>query len=301
MSSGNSPRLFRPVLLACCATVLALRVSAAFADPPGDAGAGPHAPLRVAERSEMVASPQAGIPAAQPNEHPLMPVLRWATSGIVQMRDNIRDYSATLVKRERINGKLNDYEYLFVKIRHKPFSVYIGFLGPASLKGQEVIYVDGLNNGNMWAHTTGVRDTLVGTVSLRPDGMFAMQGQRYPLTEIGLVNLTHRLVEVGQQDASYGECEVKFYPGAKINNRLCTCIQVIHPVPRRNFRFHLARIFVDDQLSVPIRYESYDWPKEPGTLSEKDLLEEYTYLNLKINQGFTDLDFDRYNKNYRFR
>jgi hypothetical protein len=129
--------------------------------------------------------------------------------------------------------------------------------------------------------------------------MIAMQGQRYPLTEIGLVNLTHRLVEVGQQDINYGECEVKFFPGAKINNRLCTCIQAIHPVPRRNFRYHLARIFVDDQLSVPIRYESYDWPKEPGAAPE--LLEEYTYLNLKINQGFTDLDFDKGNKNYHFR
>jgi hypothetical protein len=299
MSSGNSPRLFRPVMLACCATVLALPAAAAFADPQADPGAGPRAPFRVAERAEMMPSPQAGIPAAQPNEHPLMPVLRWATSGLVQMRANIRDYSATLVKRERINGKLNDYEYLFVKIRHQPFSVYIGFLGPPSLKGQEVLYVDGQNNGNMWAHTTGMKDTLVGTISLRPDGMIAMQGQRYPLTEIGLVNLTHRLVEVGQQDINYGECEVKFFPGAKINNRLCTCIQAIHPVPRRNFRYHLARIFVDDQLSVPIRYESYDWPKEPGAAPE--LLEEYTYLNLKINQGFTDLDFDKGNKNYHFR
>jgi hypothetical protein len=286
-------------MLACCATVLALPAAAAFADPQADPGAGPRAPFRVAERAEMMPSPQAGIPAAQPNEHPLMPVLRWATSGLVQMRANIRDYSATLVKRERINGKLNDYEYLFVKIRHQPFSVYIGFLGPPSLKGQEVLYVDGQNNGNMWAHTTGMKDTLVGTISLRPDGMIAMQGQRYPLTEIGLVNLTHRLVEVGQQDINYGECEVKFFPGAKINNRLCTCIQAIHPVPRRNFRYHLARIFVDDQLSVPIRYESYDWPKEPGAAPE--LLEEYTYLNLKINQGFTDLDFDKGNKNYHFR
>ncbi len=297
MSSGNSQRLFLPAVLACCATVLALRASAAWADPSSSGVAGPQAPLRVAERSEMM--PQRGIPAALPNEHPLMPVLRWATAGLAQMQANVRDYSATLVKRERVSGKLNDYEYLFVKIRQKPFSVYMYFLGPANLKGREVIYVDGQNNGNLWAHTTGVQDTLVGTLSLKPDGMIAMQGQRYPLTEIGLVNLTHRLIEVGQKDANYGECEVKFFPGAKINNRLCTCIQATHPVPRRNFLYHLARIFVDDELNIPIRYESYDWPKERG--AAPDLLEEYTYLNLKVNQGFSDSDFDIHNRNYRFR
>ena len=216
---------------------------------------------------------------------------------------DVHDYSATLVKRERVGGRLNEYEYLFVKIRQNPFSVYMYFLGPPNLKGREVIYVHGRNNGNLWAHTTGVQDTLVGTVSLKPDGMIAMQGQRYPLPEIGLVNLMRRLIEVAEKDVKYGECEVKFFPGAKINNRVCTCIQATHPVPRRNFLFHLARIFVDDELNVPIRYESYDWPKEPGAALDpvKDLLEEYTYINLKINQGFTDADFDIHNANYRFR
>ena len=97
----------------------------------------------------------------------------------------------------------------------------------------------------------------------------------------------------------YGECEVKFFKGAKINDRICTCIQVVHPVPRRNFLFHLARIFVDDELNLPVRYESYDWPKEAGAAPE--LMEEYTYLNLKLNNGFTDADFDIKNPNYGFK
>ena len=40
----------------------------------------------------------------QPNEHPLMPALRWANSGLQQM-EQVRDYSATLVKRERVDGQ----------------------------------------------------------------------------------------------------------------------------------------------------------------------------------------------------
>jgi len=235
---------------------------------------------------------------AQSNEHPLMPALRWAYSGLSNI-EKISDYSATVAKRERVGNQISDHEYMFVKVRHQPFSVYMYFLAPANIKGQEVIFVEGQNNGLMWAHTVGLRDTLVGTVSLKPDGVIAMRGQRYPITELGILNLVRRLIEVGEQDIKYGECEVKFFKGAKINDRVCTCIQVLHPVPRRNFLFHLARIFVDDELNVPIRYEAYDWPKEAG--GKPELIEEYTYLNLKLNNGFTDSDFDIRNPNYRFR
>ena len=227
-----------------------------------------------------------------------MSTLRWAYSGLGNI-EKIQDYSATLAKRERIGGKVLDYEYMFIKVRHRPFSVYMYFLGPADLKGQEVIFVEGQNGGSMLAHGVGMKNTMFGTVKLRPDGPIAMRNERYPLTELGILNMTRRLVEVGEKDVKYGECEVKYYEGAKINNRVCTCIEVVHPVPRRNFLFHLARIFVDKDYNVPIRYESYDWPQEKGVAPE--LMEEYTYLNLKLNNGFTDADFDIKNPNYKFR
>ena len=255
---------------------------------------------QVADRSEaaMAAAAAPQLSPGQSGEHPLMPVLRWAYSGIGNV-EKIQDYSATVAKRERIGGKVGDYEYMFVKLRQAPFSVYMYFLGPADLKGQEVLFIEGQNNGNMLAHGVGLKNSVFGTVKIKPDGPIAMRNQRYPLTELGILNLTQRLVEVGEQDVKYGECEVKFYEGAKINNRVCTCIEVIHPVPRRNFLYHLARIFVDKELNLPIRYESYDWPGEDG--GPPELLEEYTYLNLKLNNGFTDADFDAKNPNYKFR
>jgi outer membrane lipoprotein-sorting protein len=253
----------------------------------------------VAERSEAAqaaaAAPQIG--PSQANEHPLMPTLRWAYSGLGDL-EKIQDYSATLAKRERIGGKLLDYEYMFIKMRHKPFSVYMCFLSPAAVKGREVIFVDGRNDNNMIAHGSGF-ERHFGNLNLKPDGPVAMRNQRYPLTELGILNMTRRLVEVGEQDSKYGECEVKYYEGAKINNRVCTCIEVVHPVPRKNFLFHLAKIYVDKELNLPIRYESYDWPKEKG--DKPELMEEYTYLNLKLNNGFTDADFDIKNPSYKFR
>jgi hypothetical protein len=230
---------------------------------------------------------------AESNEHPLMPVLRWAQQGLPAI-ERLKDYSATLVKRERIRGKLSNYEYLFIKIRHTPLSVYIRFLSPLSVKGQEVVYIAGQNQGNLLAH----RANLGVTAALHPDGLIAMNDRHYPLTEIGIGNLVRRLVEVGQQDTHYGECEVKYFTDVKVDKRPCTVIQVAHPVPRDVFRFHLARIFVDDALMMPTRYESYDWPSEPG--GEPRLIEEYTYLDLKLNNGFTDEDFSTRNPEYRF-
>jgi hypothetical protein len=318
LRSNNRMRL-RAAVLASVACVAFASVQTAYAAKPGTllhrqdaakattpvqpAASATRPAYQLAERSEAAASASSAAPQlgpGQPNEHPLMPTLRWAYSGLGNL-EKLPDYSATLAKRERIGGKLLDYEYMFVKLRHKPFSVYMYFLGPPSLKGQEVIFVEGQNDGNMWAHGVGFQKVF-GTVPLKPDGPVAMKNQRYPLTELGILNLTRRLVEVGEMDVKYGECEVKFYEGAKINNRVCTCIEVVHPVPRTNFRFHLARIFVDKEYNLPVRYESFDWPKEKGAkVGPNELMEEYTYLNLKLNNGFTDADFDTKNPNYKFR
>ena len=75
-------------------------------------------------------------------------------------------------------------------------------------------------------------------------------------------------------------------------------IEVTHPLARDVFRFHIARVFINDELKMPIRYESYDWPTEPG--GEPELIEEYSYLDLKLNNGFTDKDFSPSNPDYQF-
>ncbi len=254
---------------------------------------------RVAERADPSAPTgnSSQMRPGDPNEHPLMPALRWAREGLPAI-EKIQDYTATLVKCERIGNTLGEEQYLAIKVRHKPFSVYLKFLKPAALKGRECMYIEGQNGGKLWAHDNGIREKLFGTVSLDPDGNMAMQDQRYPLTQIGILTLPRRLIEVASEDVKYGECEVKYFKGAKINDRVCTCTQVMHPVPRKNFLFNVARIFVDDQLNIPVRYEAYDWPKVAG--GQPELIEAYTYLNMKLNVGLTDFDFDIGNPAYRF-
>ncbi len=53
--------------------------------------------------------------------------------------------------------------------------------------------------------------------------------------------------------------------------------------------FHKASLYVDDKLHVPIRLVVYDWPASDG--KKPSLMEEYTYVNLKLNVGLSDADF----------
>ncbi|MCA9246629.1 MAG: DUF1571 domain-containing protein, partial [Planctomycetales bacterium] len=226
--------------------------------------------------------------AAATNEHPLMPAIRMAKSSLSRIDTEIQDYTCTLVKRENIDGKVGEHEYMFLKVRHQPFSVYMYFLGPANIKGRECLYINGEHNNKLIAHEGGAK-LFLPTVQIDPNGLIAMRGQRYPITEVGVRNLTARLVEVAEEDAKFAECDVKHFQGAKVNGRVCNCIQVTHPVRRANFRYHIARIFIDQEDQVPVRFESYDWPAREG--GKPVLLEEYTYMNMKFNVGLTDADF----------
>ena len=232
-------------------------------------------------------------PLVGPENHPLMPALRRAYEGMERMKD-VHDYTCTLVKRERVNGELLPPEYIELKVRHQPFGAYLYFRAPTEKRGREALYVPTENRGRIVGNAPNI-----GTVTLDPNSRRAMEDNRYPIYEIGLATLIRRLVEVGLAELQYGECEVKFFENSKINGRNCTCMQFVHPVPRQEFRYHIARIFIDEENNIPIRYEAYTWPKEKG--GKPILVEEYTYLDVKLNVGLTDRDFSASNSEYGFR
>ncbi len=249
------------------------------------------------------------LPAADeepPPEDPLEAALRIAYEGRKRIQEAIRDYTCILTRRERVDGRQMGYETIFVKVRHpleeqgrvvQPFSVYVRFLRPDRVKGREVIYVEGRNGGKLIVRNGGTRFAHI-TTSLLPDSPAAMQHTRYPITEIGVLNLTKRLIENGEQERGNENCEAKLVQGAKINGRSCTVVQVAHKVRGEGLAYKTARILIDDELVVPVHYSAYDWPQTEG--GKLVLLEEYTYTDLRLNVGLTDRDFDHRNESYLF-
>ena len=254
---------------------------------------------RVANASSMAARPT--------SQHPLDRALELAQTSLVGCKANVNDYTATLIKRERIGDVLGEHEFMEVKVRNRkvsggqitqPLSVYIKFLKPSTVKGREVVYVENKNEGKLTAHEGGFKGRFLPTVTIPPTGMLAMRGQRYPLTEVGVENLIVKLIERGQKARQQPDVQCEFRKNARVKDRICTVLQVTSPTKVEGLDFYQAQVFIDDQLSLPIRYIAYDWPKQAGAPLE--VIEEYNYLDLKVNVGLTDKDFDPYHEDYNF-
>ena len=57
--------------------------------------------------------------AAAPEPHPLDPALLAAHDSLHHIQSHVRDYTAIMTKRCRVNGRLSDHQQAFVKIRNR--------------------------------------------------------------------------------------------------------------------------------------------------------------------------------------
>ncbi len=257
-------------------------------------------------------TPPGTLPTSTPSSletsvgpHPLDPVLELARDYLQGFQRNVQDYTATLTKRERINGTLGDEEKMLLKLRcprknpdgtETKLHVYLRGKEPKKIEGREVIWVDGRYDGKLIAHEAGWMGML--RVQLDPHGSLAMTGNKYPITSIGVEQLIIKLIEKGERDRKHGACEVSIQENQNWNDQVCTIVEVKHLNKRPEFDFHIARIYLDTNLRIPVRYEAFLWPIKPN--EEPPLEEQYSYSDVKLNVGLQDDDFDPENKAYQF-
>lgn len=228
-------------------------------------------------------------------EHPLVPAISLVKERCIPSLKGIQDYEAVFTKRELIQGKLTT-QVMQMRLREQPFSVYLRFGG--DFEGREILFVQGQNNNQLIAHEGSGFASLAGTMTLDPKGEMAMGENHYPITHIGMRNLITQVLDQWEIESKYGEVDVKYFPQAKLGDRSCEVIECSHPQPRREFRFHVCRVFLDKELKLPVRVENYGFPT-PGN-QNPPLHEEYTYSNIKVNVGLQSADFDRKNPKYKF-
>jgi hypothetical protein len=227
-------------------------------------------------------------------EHPLKPAIRLAQEGLNALAE-VQDYTASIARKEMVGNELI-VETMQMKFREEPFSVYLLFGGANA--GREVLYIDGRNDNKLMAHEGSGLASFVGTISLAPDSPQVLKQSRHMITEIGLRNMIGAIITRWEEESKYGECDVKYYHDAKLNDRECLAIECTHPRPRRQFKFHISRLYLDKETKIGVRVENYGFPPQPG--AKPLVIEEYTYSNLKTNVGLTEVDFDRNNPRYKF-
>lgn len=201
----------------------------------------------------------------------------------------VQDYSCMFIKVERVNGLLQPENITAMKVRSQPFSVYLRWQMPQAMAGQEVCYVAGRNKGMMRVHATGFRGA-VGFVSIDPRDPRALENNRHAITEAGIANLLERLRTSWEMERQINKTQVRSadYDFAQ---RKCTRVETIHPDNSgREFYCYRSVVYFDKETRLPIRFEAYDWPRNGGP-PEGDLLECYSYVDLRFNIGLTEADF----------
>jgi hypothetical protein len=246
----------------------------------------------------MTLWPAAGFPQGAPPAPPPAGASVSPVDGALQLADaanqsfqNVRDYTCLFIKKERLRGQLQPDNLIDMKVRSQPFSVSLRWLGPRNLEGQEACYVAGRNNGMMRVHSTGLA-SVAGFVSIDPRDPRAMQNSRHAITEAGIGNLINRLTKAWNKERQLNKTEVRIAEYS-YNQRPCTRVEMIHPDGRSGqYETYRTVVYFDKASHLPIRLEMYDWLRAGGA-PDGDLLESYSYVNLRTNVGLTDAVFNR--------
>lgn len=295
------PLFAKPIAFLTCAAAI---VSTAFVAAAGDDGDAPRLAATSNETktdgtANRVPSPrhEADAPklAAPASVEPIAAARALIAECKVRY-EQLKNYTCTFYKRERIGGKLTPQYVMAQKVRTKPLSVYLKFIAPNP--GREAIYVAGRHNEKVLVHDVGFTRLLTGTVKLDPRGSMAMQDCRHPITEAGMGHMIDTIDSAWERELRAGESEVVLTEGVRVGGRPCTRITSVHPKRSASYLFHMVKVYIDDEHRLPIRFEAYDWPRTPG--AEPELVEEYTYAKLRVNVGLTERDFDASNREYSF-
>lgn len=226
-------------------------------------------------------------------EHPLVPALAHARTCVETVK-KLSAYECRFTKIEVV-GRQTVSQTIKMKVRHEPFSVYMYFAEPHA--GREVIFVEGRNNNNLLVHEAGFA-SLIGTLELAPNSSQAMSENRYPITKAGIQKMMEAVIEQWEAETKYGETAVKYFEDAKIGDMKCRVIESSHPEPRKQFRFHMTRVWIDEKSGLPVRVQQFGFPAKSG--AKPPIMEDYTFTDIKPEVRLTDRDFDTKNPSYNY-
>jgi len=234
-------------------------------------------------------------------DHPLAWVLKFAHEERAYLQHAVRDFTCRVTKRERIEGELQDYYFIDMRVREpspvgtqpsKPLGVTLDFLGPEDVAGRRVLFVAGQNDGKLLVRKGGRRFGYV-VIDLDPFGPSVMRESLMPINEIGFSHQLDRTIRTLEQDMAADPTGdntiVEHITTATINGRPCQMLRVTHPRRRDGLQFFSASVSIDSQLHVPVRFDAYDWPEKPG--DQPPLTAEFTYTDVALNVGLDDAVF----------
>lgn len=198
----------------------------------------------------------------------------------------VKGFEAILIKKERIDGKIEPSEVIDVAFRESPFSVLMKWKEGAR-KAAATLYVKGENRDQLLVRPNGVF-AFAGIVTRDPNGTDAKKGGRYPLTEFGIKIGMQRALASWKNAAKEEKLHVE-YLGIKrlkeAGDRPCYVLR----------RTGYAKAEEDGVREFTMYVDKDTWLQIGSILKGKDgkFIASYFFRDVKSNPDFKDNTFTR--------
>jgi outer membrane lipoprotein-sorting protein len=198
------------------------------------------------------------------NPHDIMQGMRHAYNGI-------QDYTALFLKRERINGTLQELETIEFRFQ-EPFKLYMAWQEPH--KGRALTYIEGENNNKMLVKPGGLLQFV--HLSLDPDSPLATRNAHHTVRQAGLRHTIDLLMREYQRGMQQGQMQIAFRGYAEVDERPTYHIEFVGPKDKKaGYYAYRGEIWIDQEHFLPTKLHIYDW--------DNQLYEDYEYRQLRLN------------------
>jgi outer membrane lipoprotein-sorting protein len=183
--------------------------------------------------------------------------------------ERVDHYTATFLIQERVDRELGPTQRLMLKFK-KPLKIYLRWLN-GKHEGRQALYPAGVDGNELWVR----QPLLVGAV------------------DVGIGRLLDSISENASRGLQRRELTIEDGDQRTTFHRPTQRYILHFPAdPAKGYYCMTALIDVDREHRLPIYAEIFDWGGQ--------LIERYGYLDLHLNPGLSDEDFDPKNPAYGF-
>lgn len=198
---------------------------------------------------------------------------------------SLKDATFTMYKREWVSGSQGSLSVMDVKFRTEE-DAYMEFTeGPN--EGRKVLWRGPNWNDGKFKVDPG---RFIPVLNLDPNGSMAMRGNRHSIRELPPTFLVDKIVADAMRinDSPTFEPDVNDLGPTTVRGEASNCWEATLPKDQdKNFYATKVRMCANVATNMPNSMRV--WDHEDGELR---LVEEYDYINFKVNPGLSDSDFD---------
>ncbi len=204
---------------------------------------------------------------------------------------SITDYKTNFFKTEKAKGMLGPTEQIYLKFE-KSFKIYMRWLNTEK-KGVEVVYERGKNKGKLAVHKPGLLFGLAPVIFLDQDSPWIKEGSAsYNIEDAGIGSFLYDFTGEVIRAAGENKLKVKYFGKTTDENIRGDNVEVtfLDTKADSGYLAYRVRILFDENTSLPVKMELFDWQNEPMGI--------YAYKDLKVNIGPNDPEFKKQINHY---